>query len=158
VMSLAPIFVAFLITHAILIFGGIFLHMRDVSGVYHSVSAGFTEGHAKLGLAGMALLFARAYSMGAGTYTGIEAISNGVALMRDPKVQTAKRTMVYMAFSLAITAGGILLLYLLVNVRPIDDETPLNAILCDRITKGIPGGFIFVVLTVGSEVALLFVA
>ena len=29
----------------------------------------------------------RAYSMGAGTYTGIEAVSNGLQIMREPKVQ-----------------------------------------------------------------------
>ena len=47
------------------------------------------------------LLFVRAYSLGGGTYTGIEAVSNGVQIMREPKVRTAKRTMVLMATSLA---------------------------------------------------------
>ena len=32
----------------------------------------------------------RAYSMGAGTYTGIEAVSNGLQIMREPKVHTAR--------------------------------------------------------------------
>ncbi len=48
----------------------------------------------------MLALFLRAYSMGAGTYTGIEAVSNGLQIMREPKVETAKRTMVLMAISL----------------------------------------------------------
>jgi hypothetical protein len=39
----------------------------------------------------MFLLFLRAYSMGAGTYTGIEAVSNGIAIIREPKVETGKR-------------------------------------------------------------------
>jgi amino acid transporter len=68
-------------------------------------------------------LFVRAYSMGGGTYTGIEAVSNGVAIMREPRVQTAKRTMVLMATSLAITAGGILLCYLLVGLVPVSPRT-----------------------------------
>jgi amino acid transporter len=63
-------------------------------------------------------VFLRAYSMGAGTYTGIEAVSNGLQIMREPKVQTATRTMVYMAVSLAVTAGGILVLYLLFHTTP----------------------------------------
>ena len=50
-----------------------------------------------LGLAGTFKLFVRAYSLGGGTYTGIEAVSNGVGIMREPRVQTAKRTMVLMA-------------------------------------------------------------
>ena len=45
----------------------------------------------------MLLLFVRAYSLGGGTYTGIEAVSNGLPIMREPRVQTGKRTMVYMA-------------------------------------------------------------
>ena len=63
--------------------------------------------------AACSLLFLRAYSLGGGTYTGIEAVSNGLPIMREPRVQTGKRTMVYMATSLAFTAGGILLCYLL---------------------------------------------
>ena len=60
--------------------------------------------------AGMLLLFLRAFSMGGGTYTGIEAVSNGLQIMREPRVQNGKRTMVYMSVSLAFTAGGILAL------------------------------------------------
>jgi hypothetical protein len=66
-----------------------------------------------LGTAATLALFMRAYSLGGGTYTGIEAVSNGVAMMREPRVETAKRTMVLMSVSLAVTAGGILLAYLL---------------------------------------------
>ena len=40
--------------------------------------------------------------------------------MREPRVETGKRTMVYMAISLAVTAGGILLCYLLFDVRRSD--------------------------------------
>ena len=58
-------------------------------------------------------LFLRAYSLGGGTYTGIEAVSNNVQTLREPRVHTGKLTMFYMATSLAFTAGGIILLYLL---------------------------------------------
>ena len=37
------------------------------------------------GLASVGLLL-KAYSHGAGTYTGIEAVSNGVGSLREPKV------------------------------------------------------------------------
>jgi signal transduction histidine kinase len=49
-------------------------------------------------------LFYRAYSLGGGTYTGIEAVSNGLQIMREPRVETGRRTMAYMAVSLALTA------------------------------------------------------
>ena len=66
---------------------------------------------------GVALVFMRAFSLGGGTFTGIEAVSNGLAIMREPRVRTAKRTMLLMATSLAITASGILLAYLLLARR-----------------------------------------
>ena len=46
--------------------------------------------------------------------------------------RTAKRTMLYMAVSLSITAGGLLLCYLLANVRRLEGQT-LNAVLGDWI-------------------------
>ena len=55
----------------------------------------------------------RAYGLGAGTYTGIEAVSNAVNTLREPRVQTGKRTMLYMAVSLSLVVGGLLLAYLL---------------------------------------------
>jgi hypothetical protein len=115
-----------------------------------------------LGLAGMLALFLRAYSMGAGTYTGIEAVSNGLQIMREPKVATAKRTMVLMATSLALTAGGITLAYLLLNVSHVPGQT-MNAVLADRFAGafslgGLPVGQWFVWLTLLSEALLLFVA
>ena len=72
----------------------------------------------------MLLLFLRAYSLGGGTYTGIEAVSNGLQIMREPRVQTGKRTMLYMATSLAFTAGGLFLCYLLLKVTPVDGQDP----------------------------------
>ena len=57
------------------------------------------------------------------TFTGIEAVSNGIGIMREPRVRTAKRTMLLMATSLAITASGILLAYLLLHVVPQPGKT-----------------------------------
>ena len=39
----------------------------------------------------MAFILLRAYSLGAGTYTGIEAVSNGLQILRAPQVKTGKR-------------------------------------------------------------------
>src|SRR4029077_12825884 len=115
-----------------------------------------------LGLFGTMKLFVRAYSLGGGTYTGIEAVSNGVSIMREPRVKTAKRTMVMMALSLAITAGGILLCYLLVHVEP-DPNKTMNTVLFERFADaltvgGVRVGHGFVWIALLSEGALLFVA
>jgi amino acid transporter len=95
VTVLAPIFLTFLVTHAVMILGTIALHGSALPEVAREIHTGFQHGVATLGAAGLAALFIHAYSMGAGTYTGIEAVSNGLQIMREPKVDTAKRTMLY---------------------------------------------------------------
>ena len=58
---------------------------------------------------------------------GIEAVSNNVQSLAEPRVTTGKWTMFYMAVSLSFTAGGIILLYLLWHVAPVEGQT-LNAV------------------------------
>jgi len=162
VTVLAPIFGLFLLTHAVLLVGGIGMHAHQIPAVASGVRDGFQSGLGTLGLVGMFGVFLRAYSMGAGTYTGIEAVSNGLQIMREPKVQTARRTMTLMAISLAVTAGGLLVLYLLFNARPVEGKT-MNAVLLDAFAGrwtigGHHVGYSYVVLTLAAEAALLFVA
>ena len=162
VTVLTPIFALFLVTHAILIFGGIGSHLFAVPQVAAEVHSGFKTGLAALGMAGMLNLFMRAYAMGGGTYTGIEAVSNGLQIMREPKVETGKKTMLYMAVSLALTAGGIMLCYLLFHAAPEPGKT-MNAVLLQRFAGdwqpfGLPLGHVYVVLTLAAEAGLLFVA
>src|SRR5256886_16394269 len=89
---------------------------HEIPSVLREIHVGFAQGLRPpplgLGLAGMLALFMRAYSLGGGTYTGIEAVSNGLSIMREPKVQTGKRTMLLMAGSLAPTPTGIMPAYL----------------------------------------------
>ncbi len=153
ILLLVPIFLLFLGTHLAVLLGAAVLHIGDVPAVVSNVAGGFHGGLSTLGFGAMFLIFANAYSRGAGTYTGIEAVSNGIQTMREPKVATARRTMVYMSASLAVTAGGILLCYLLLGVHPEEGKT-LNAVMVERLQFG---GW-FVVLTLVSEAALLFVA
>ncbi len=162
VAVLTPIFALFILTHVILIFGGVGSHLFAVPQVASEVHRNFQSGLATLGFAGMLGLFMRAYAMGGGTYTGIEAVSNGLQIMREPKVETGKKTMLYMAVSLAVTAGGIMLCYLLFHVAPEPGKT-MNAVLLERFAGswrlfGLPAGHAFVVLALAAEAGLLFVA
>lgn len=161
VTVLAPIFGLFLLTHAVLIVGGVSQHLGDVPRVAGEIHDGFRSGLDTVGAVGLFAVLVRAYSMGAGTYTGIEAVSNGLQIMREPKVRTARRTMMLMALSLSLTAGGIMLLYLLFHVRPVEGQT-MNAVLLREFAGGwhIGGGVGhgFIVLTLAAEAALLFVA
>jgi amino acid transporter len=115
-----------------------------------------------MGLAGVAIVMLRAFSLGGGTYTGIEAVSNGVGVLREPRVETGKRTMMLMATSLSFTAGGILLCYLL-NRVPFEEGRTLNASLWGVLAAGwhvdgLSVGPWIVTFTLLSEGALLFVA
>ena len=162
VTVLMPIFLLFLLVHSVLLIGGFTSHIFEAGRVIDDIHGGFQNGLQTLGMMGMFAIFLRAYSMGAGTYTGIEAVSNGIQIMREPKVATARRTMIYMAVSLAITAGGILVLYLLYRVVPVEGKT-MNAVLLENFAGqwnfgGIPIGRTFVITTLIAEAALLFVA
>jgi hypothetical protein len=157
VMALAPIFLVFLLTHALIIGGGLVGHASALPETARSVSEGFAGGVTTLGFGSLLLLFVHAYSLGGGTYTGIEAVSNGLPIMREPRVQTAQRTMVYMASSLAFTATGLLLCYLLWHIGHEEGKT-MNAVLVERLVAGFPFGRAFVVLFLLSEGALLVVA
>ncbi|MBF0618567.1 MAG: APC family permease [Candidatus Omnitrophica bacterium] len=159
VMPLVPVFLLFLATHAFLIIYGITTHVPEMATVTASLKADASASFAQLGLMGTIALILKAYSMGAGTYTGIEAVSNGVYILREPKVQTAKSTMRYMATSLAVVVMGLMLGYLLFKVVPEQGKT-LNAVLLERMTVGWPQGVghIFILLTLLAEAILLFVA
>jgi len=162
VSILAPIFILFLITHAIIIFSTVGMHLADIRPIVHETTTGFRNGFASLGATGLMALFLRAYTMGAGTYTGIEAVSNGLQIMREPLVETGKRTMLYMATSLAITAGGIIFCYLVLHVTPVDGKT-MNAVMTEKFVANLSWlspatGHGFILLTLISESVLLLVA
>ncbi len=158
VLPLVPIFLTFVITHAFLIGYALVVKAGNLGEVAVSVRADVARSQAELGMGGMVLLLLRAYSMGAGTYTGIEAVSNGLPILREPKVLTGKRTMRYMAISLAFTVMGLIIAYLLYRVTPQSGKT-LNAVLFETMTQGWGGsGTAFVLITLLSEAALLFIA
>jgi amino acid transporter len=157
VLALLPVFLLFVVSHLLLIGGGIIGHLGELPRTAAAVAGGFQGGLSTVGLGGLLLVFVRAYSLGGGTYTGIEAVSNGLPIMREPQVRTGKRTMVYMGGSLAFTASGLLLCYLLWDVAPVAGKT-MNAVLTERLVGALPFGQTLVALTLFSEAMLLVVA
>jgi amino acid transporter len=161
IKTLLPIFLGFVFTHALLIVYGIASHasglpalvpdtLRETQHLAHDTSWMFA-----------AALFLKAYSLGGGTYTGIEAVSNNVQSLVEPRVRTGKLTMLYMAASLAFTAGGIICLYLLWHAVPVEGQT-LNAVVFKQILTdtGLPSSVNAVALsaTLAFEAGLLLVA
>jgi len=159
VLSLAPIFIIFIATHVIAILYGIFFKSNSIAVVANQTTTEIHSTVSQFGFLATFFIILRAYSMGAGTFTGIEAVSNGMPILREPKVLTARKTMLLMASSLSFMVLGLMICYMLFNVQ-LDTHKTLNAVLLDNLTKGW-GPFwagSFVLITLISEAALLFVA
>jgi amino acid transporter len=159
---LLPVFIAFVVIHVFLIGYGIYAHADRMPQLVPDTlgeTAALAQTTGWITVVGIMML---AYSQGGGTYTGLEAVSNNVNTLAEPRVRTGKWTMLYMATSLAFTAGGIMLLYLLWDAAQQPGRT-LNAVVFQSIIENLnPGNAatnhaaLIVVLT--SEAALLFVA
>ncbi|HEY4415569.1 MAG TPA: APC family permease [Verrucomicrobiae bacterium] len=154
-----PIFFVFVLTYTFAILWTVTTHFGDLPSIAQGVVGDVRSDTAEVGIFGMLAVLLRAYSLGAGTYTGIEAVSNGLNALREPRVQTGKRTMMYMGVSLAFVVGGLLLAYLLYDVQHVEGQT-LNAVLFEKITAGWPATLShgFVIAAMASSAALLFIA
>ena len=162
IQILLPIFLGFVATHLVLIVYGIVVHSSHLPGLIPATMAETGELAKSMGWTGVAGMLLLAYSQGGGTYTGLEAVSNNVNLLAEPRVRTGKITMMYMALSLAFTAAGIILLYLLWDAHPVEGET-LNASTFKAIiaSAGLGGqtlNQVLLVIVLAFEAGLLFVA
>ena len=158
VFSLMPIFIIFLLSHAFTIVYPVFFHTREFVNLVPDATREFRQASHGMGTFAVLLILARAYSMGAGTYTGIEAVSNSMVILKEPRAKTGIATMRLMAFSLGITVLGLLAAYSIFHLKHIPGKT-MNANLLGAMTAGWSRwiGEPFVIVTLLSEAALLFV-
>ncbi len=162
IQILLPIFLGFVATHLILIVYGIVAHASYLPSLMPATMAETTQLASSIGWTGVAGMLLFAYSQGGGTYTGLEAVSNNVNLLAEPRVRTGKVTMMYMALSLAFTASGIILLYLLWDAQHVPGQT-LNAstfkVIIESMNLGGPLlNQTLLVVVLAFEAGLLFVA
>ncbi|NPT47879.1 amino acid permease [Paraburkholderia sp. 1N] len=128
IMVLLPIFLGFVVLHLGLIVYGIAVHGNHLAAVVPG-AIGEARGMSQaVGPFVVAALLMRAFSLGGGTYTGLEAVSNNVNMLAEPRVPNGRTTMFYMSTSLAFTAGGIILLYMLWHAQAVEGQT-LNAVV-----------------------------
>jgi len=160
VIFLLPIFLLFVVAHMFAISLGVApkaAELPSLASTTYQKTVGDIQG---LGLWTTVFLILHAYSLGGGTYTGIEAVSNGLQALREPRVETGKKTMLYMATSLAFTASGLLLCYLLNQVAHQPGKT-LNASLFEKVYPNFFSpdlAYSFVIVTLVTEGAILLVA
>lgn len=123
---LMPIFLGFVISHVGLIIYGIAVHYDGVADLVPAAVAETQSWGQEVGMLTVIAVFLKAFSLGGGTYTGLESVSNSVNTLAEPRVRTGKITMIAVALSLAFMAAGIIMLYLLWDVEKVEGQT-LNA-------------------------------
>lgn len=156
---LLPIFLVFVVLHLFTIIYSLASHVPELGNVAANTAYDARMAAGDAGIIGVIVILLRAYSMGAGTYTGIEAVSMGMPLLREPKVRNGQRTMLYMSTSLVIAAVGLMLSYIVFDVKESPDRT-LNAVLFESMSADwhpvLATAFVWTILI--SEAAILFVA
>lgn len=154
---LLPIFLGFFILHVGLIIYGITVHSKGLLPIIPETLRQTKNLAQTIGWIPLLALLLHSYSLGSGTYTGLETVSNNVNRLTEPRVKTGKWTMFYMATSLSFTAAGIILLYLLWDAHPVAGQT-LNAVVFHSILGNSAAGQIMLVITLVLEAGLLFIA
>jgi amino acid transporter len=159
---LMPLFMGFIITHIGFIIVGIAMHSYNLPNLIPGTIMDTQNTIAEVGVMGLIALLLKAFAMGGGTYTGIEAVSNNLHILKEPRVRTAKATMLYLALSLALMAAGLIVLYLIWNVQFTPGMT-LNATTFQLILKeAFPDNpllnQIILTMTMFFAASLLFVA
>ena len=154
-----PVFILFIVTHVVAISWAFLSRFEQFPFIAHGAVFDVQQATESLGIGGLLLLILKSYSVGSGTYTGIEAVSNGMNIFRPPRTQNAKITMLYMAVALAMTVSGLILAYLLYDVSHQTGMT-LNGVLMHKIGQemGPIFGGGFAAVTLFSEAALLLIA
>ena len=159
---LMPVFLGFLISHGGLIIYGILSHAEGLSTLVPETTTETHDLASAIGWFGVISLLLRAFALGGGTYTGIEAVSNNINNLKEPRVATGRVTMLYMAVSLAFTAGGLIVLYLLWDAQPQDGMTlnaiTFHAIFAEMFGDDTPLQHAALIITLLFAAGILFVA
>jgi amino acid transporter len=158
---LLPVFLGFFVSHLFLVLYGVGSHGGRIPELFGGIGHRTLTLSNTIGWVGALALFLKAYSLGGGTYTGLEAVSNSVQSLAEPRVNTGKLTMLYLSLSLSFMAAGIILLYLLWDVKHVAGQT-LNAVVFQNILTSLsiaPGLQKFALAFIlFSEAGLLLVA
>lgn len=177
VVPVVPIFLVFMLTYLVAIVIAVTTHMGDLPTLFDKTTSELqaTRDELRGSWLLVGLLVLKAYSLGGGTYTGIEAVSNGMQLLREPRVETGKRTMIYMSISLAVLAGGLIVSYLLFDVHALHEAAraaagdstgdvivikTYNALLFEQVSSSWPSwiGNVYVWSALVSSALILIVA
>lgn len=136
VAVLAPVVILFVATHLVVLAAAAARRLDALPATVTAVPTELRESVAQHGAGGTLWKLVLAYAMGGAIYTGMESVSNSVPILREPKVQSARRTMLLLVGVPAALIAAILVNYLLYEVQPTDGRT-LNAVLFERFAADV---------------------
>lgn len=99
-------------------------------------------------------LLLRAFSSGCSALTGIEAISNGIPLFKEPTQRNAKITMIWMSLILGVFFLGITFLSHLLGVIPHEGETTISLLSSSVFGKNL----FYYLIQISTALILIFAA
>ena len=112
------------------------------------------ESGASAGAAGAWLLL-KSFSSGCTAMTGVEAVSNGVKAFREPRVESARRTLSAIIGILILMLAGIAWLARVYHVGATDPGQPGYESLLSQLLGAVAGKGIFYYVAIGSILAVL---
>lgn len=126
-------------------------------GLVDAAGNGFTVAHPHptKAVEGLTLLLVlRAFSSGASSMTGIEAVSNAIPAFEPPEAKNARTTLTIMLGLLVVTFAGLLVVIHLHGIVPAGSETVLSQLA----HKDFGGGPLYGYVQAATALILLFAA
>jgi hypothetical protein len=100
-------------------------------------------------------LLLQAFSNGCTAMTGVEAVSNGVRAFREPRVQTAQRTLTVIIGMLIVLLAGIAFLVRAYGIAATDPSQPGYQSVLSMLVAAVAGRGIFYYVAIGSVLVVL---
>jgi amino acid transporter len=97
----------------------------------------------------------RSFASGCTAMTGVEAVSNGVSVFREPTVALARRTLTSIIFLLAVMLAGIAYLCWAYGIGATDPDQPGYDSVLSQLTAAVVGRGWFYYVTIGAVLAVL---
>ena len=97
----------------------------------------------------------KAFASGCTAMTGVEAVSNGIAIFAAPAVKRANQTLFLIVLILGLLLAGIAYLSVAYQIGATDPASPNYESIISQLVSAIVGRGIFYYITIGSVLAVL---
>jgi amino acid transporter len=102
-----------------------------------------------------AWLLLRTFANGCTAMTGVEAVSNGVPLFREPKVQLAHRTLTVIVAILGVFLVGVAYLSRAYHIGAMDQRQPAYQTILSQLVGAVAGHGVFYYVAIVSILSIL---